>query len=55
MIVRPTPWGRGKTSWGPWNGLVRGIIVSFRLGKIKWLFFFIDFGDSDDSVCVVGT
>ena len=44
-IVRPTPWGRGKSSWGPWNGLVRGIIVSFRRG-IKWVFF-IDFGDRD--------
>ena len=33
-IARPTPWGRGKSSWGPWNGLGRGIIVSFRLGKL---------------------
>ena len=44
MIVRPTPWGRGKSSWGPWNGLVRGIVVRFRW-EIKWIF--IDFGDSD--------
>ena len=51
MIVRPTSWGRGKTSWGPWNGLDRGILVSFRLGK--WIF--VEFGDSDDSGCVEGT
>ena len=51
MVVRPTSWGRGKTSWGPWTGLVRGIIVSFRW-EIKCLVF-IDFGDRDcDSVCV---
>ena len=43
MIVRPTPWGRGKSSWGPWNGLVRGIIVSFRRENV----FLIDFGDRD--------
>ena len=49
MIVRPTSWGRGKPSWGPWNGLVRGIVVSFRRELI-----FLDFGDSDDSGCVVG-
>ena len=54
MLARPTPWGRGKSSWGPWNGLVRGIVVSFRLGEIK-CFFFIDFGDSDDFECVEGT
>ena len=54
MIVRPTPWGRGKSSWGPWNGLVRGMIVSFRReNKIKWIF--IQFGDNDDFECVVGT
>ena len=41
MLVRPTSWGRGKPPWGPWIGLVRGIIVSFRLGnKIKC---FLDF------------
>ena len=50
MIARPTPWGRGKTSWGPWNGLVRGIIVSFRREMI-----FEHFGDSDDFECVEGT
>ena len=44
MLVRPTPWVRGKSSWGPWNGLVRGIIVRFRMGK--W-FFFSTVGDSD--------
>ena len=33
MLVRPTPWGRGKPPWGPWTGLVRGILVSFRLGN----------------------
>ena len=53
MIVRPTPWGRGKSSWGPWNGLARGIIVSFRW-EIK-LIFFEQFGDSDDFECVEGT
>ena len=47
MLVRPTPWGRGKSSWGPWNGLVRGIIVSFRR-EIKMVFFsFEQFGDSN--------
>ena len=51
MVVRPTPWGRVKTSWGPWNGVVRGIIVSFRLGNG----LFIEFGDSDDVECVEGT
>ena len=43
MVVRPTPWGRGKSSWGPWNGLVRGILVRFRKGNG----FFEHFGDSD--------
>ena len=39
MLVRPTSWGRGKPPWGPWTGLVRGIIVSFRRGnEIKWVF-----------------
>ena len=52
MLVRPTSWGRGKSSWGPWNGLVRGIVVSLRLGIC---FFFLDFGDSDDFECVEGT
>ena len=53
MLVRPTSWGRGKSSWGPWNGLVRGNVVSLRReNEIKW--FFLDFGDSDDSECVVG-
>ena len=51
MVVRPTPWGRGKSSWGPWNGLVRGIVVSFRLGYV----IFEHFGDSDDFECVAGT
>ena len=51
MVVRPTPWGRGKSSWGPRNGLVRGIVVSFRLENV----FFIDCGDSDDFECVEGT
>ena len=37
MIVRPTPWGRGKSSWGPWNGLDRGIVVRFRRENV---FFF---------------
>ena len=56
MVVRPTPWGRGKSSWGPWNGLGRGIVVSFRLEwEIKCFFFLIEFGDSDDSGCVEGT
>ena len=55
MIVRPTPWGRGKSSWGPWNGLVRGMLVSFRMENKMKCFFFIDFGDSDDFECVVGT
>ena len=55
MVVRPTSWGRGKSSWSPWNGLVRGIVGRFRLGnKIKW-FIFVDFGDRDDSECVEGT
>ena len=53
MLVRPTPWGRGKSSWGPWNGLVRGIIVSFR--RERGFFFLEQFGDSDDSECVEGT
>ena len=45
MIVRPTPWGRSKPPWGPWIGLDRGIIVSFRWeNEIKWIF---DFGDND--------
>ena len=52
MVVRPTSWGRGKPPWGPWIGLVRGIVVSFRRG-IKW--FLEQFGDSDDFECVVGT
>ena len=49
MVVRPTSWGRGKPSWGPWIGLVRGIIVRFRReNKInKNGFFFNDFGDRD--------
>ena len=54
MLVRPTSWGRGKSSWGPWNGLGRGIVVSFRLGN-KRNGFFIDFGDNDDSECVERT
>ena len=33
VIVRPTPWGSGKSSWGPWNGLDRGMLVSFRRGN----------------------
>ena len=33
MIVRPASWGRDKSSWGPWKGLVRGIVVRFRLGN----------------------
>ena len=53
MVARPTPWGRGKSSWGPWNGLVRGIIVSFR--RENKMFLFNDFGNSDDSGCVEGT
>ena len=52
MLVRPTPWGRGKSSWGPWNGLVRGMLVSFRR-EMKLIF--VEFEDSDDSECVVGT
>ena len=43
MVVRPTPWGRGKSSWGSWNGLGRGMLVSFR----RDMDFFIDFGDKD--------
>ena len=43
MVVRPTPWGRGKSSWGPWNGLGKGNVVSFRLGYG----FLEQFGDSD--------
>ena len=35
------------------DGLVRGIIVRFRLREIKCFYFFEHFGDSDDSVCVV--
>ena len=46
MIVRPTPWGRGKSSWGPWNGLVRGIVVSFRREMNK-MGLFEHFEDSD--------
>ena len=53
MVVRPTPCGRGKSSWGPWNGLGRGNVVSFRFGEIKWIF--VEFGDSDDCECVEGT
>ena len=49
MLVRPTSWGRGKPPWSPWTGLDRGIIVSFR----REMFFFIEFGDSDDFECVV--
>ena len=52
MLVRPTPWGRVKSSWGPWNGLGRGMLVSFRW-EMKWIF--VDFGDSDDFGCVEGT
>ena len=55
MLVRPTPWGRGKSSWGPWNGLDRGIIVSFRWEIKCFLFFLEQFSDSDDFECVVGT
>ena len=51
MLVRPTPWGRGKSSWGPWNGLDRGIVVSFRLGK--WIFD--DLRTVTDCGCVEGT
>ena len=51
MVVRPTPWGKGKSSWGPWSGLVRGIIVSLR-GGIKWIFEMGHFGDSDDFECI---
>ena len=43
MIVRPTPWGRGKSSWGPWNGLGRGMLERFRNGK--WILE--QFEDSD--------
>ena len=39
MLVRPTPWGRGKSSWGPWNGLGRGIVAEIWDGEIKWFFF----------------
>ena len=49
MLVRPTSWGRGKSSWGLWTGLVRGIIVSFRWERKC---FFVEFGDNDDSECV---
>ena len=35
---------------GSVDGLVRGIIVSFRLGNK--MSFFEQFGDNDDSVCV---
>ena len=45
MLVRPTSWGRGKPPWGPWIGLVRGIVVSFRW-EMKW-FIVIEFGDKD--------
>ena len=40
MLVIPTPWGRGRSSWGPWNGLVGGIQFRFRMGK--WIFGFED-------------
>ena len=53
MVVRPTPWGRGKSSWGPWNGLVRGMLVSFRR-EINENGFLLILEDSDDSECVVG-
>ena len=33
----------GKSSWSPWNGLVRGIVSEILVGK--WIFE--DFGDSD--------
>ena len=38
---------------GSVDGLVREMLVSFRR-EINKMFFFIDFGDSDDSGCVVG-
>ena len=44
MVVRPTPWGRGKSSWGPWNGLVRGILDEMKEGNKM---DFKDFGDKD--------
>ena len=47
VIARPTPWDRGKSSWGPWNGLVRGMLVSFR----REMVVFVEFGDSG---CVEG-
>ena len=42
---------------GSVDGLVRGLVVSFRLGKLIKMdfFFFEDFGDSDDFECVEGT
>ena len=55
MLVRPTSWGRGKSPWGPWIGLVRGIIVRFRLGnKIKWVYFY-NLETVTVTVCVVET
>ena len=50
MVVDRLHGAGGKSSWSPWNGLVRGIAVSFRW-EIKW--FFVDFEDKDDSECVV--
>ena len=47
MLVRPTPWGRGKPSWGPWTGFVRGMIVSFRMVGIWEIVYGNGFGDSD--------
>ena len=46
MLVRPASWGRGKSSWGPWNGLVRGIVGRFRRERNKMVFFG-QFGDRD--------
>ena len=54
MIVRPTPWGRGKSSWGPWNGLVGGIVGRVRMGN-EINDFLLILVTVTDSGCVVGT
>ena len=36
VVARPTPWGRGKSSLGPWNGLGRGMLVSIRRKMDFW-------------------
>ena len=50
VIVRPASWGRDKSSWSPWNGLVRGIQFRFRMGKL-----FLIIWRQTDCECAEGT